>query len=115
MAREQLFVLRHDWSSRSPQIPRPVIFLFVAGRTIEPTRGNQSYFVGHSASQFLLPKNHRFQFRFPVAVSSRAPYILEVGSGSAHHEVLVIGRGATDENGTSLPQSSVHMLAAYGE
>ena len=37
------------------KIHRPVILLFMAGRSLEPTRSNQSYFVGYFGIQFLLP------------------------------------------------------------
>ena len=33
----------------------PVILLFMAGRSLEPTRSNQSYFIGYFGLQFLLP------------------------------------------------------------
>ncbi len=37
------------------KIHRPVIFLFMAGRSLEPARGNQSYFLGYFGIQLLLP------------------------------------------------------------
>ena len=37
------------------KIHRPVILLFMAGRSLERTRPNQSYFVGYFGLQFLLP------------------------------------------------------------
>ena len=37
------------------KIHRPVILLFMAGRSLEATRPNQSYFVGYFGLQFLLP------------------------------------------------------------
>jgi hypothetical protein len=37
------------------KIHRPVILLVMAGRSLEPTRPNQSYFVGYFGLQFLLP------------------------------------------------------------
>lgn len=37
------------------KIHRPVILLFMAGRSLEPARPNQSYFVGYFGLQFLLP------------------------------------------------------------
>ena len=37
------------------KIHRPVILLFMAGRSLEATRGNQSYFVGYFGVQLLLP------------------------------------------------------------
>jgi len=37
------------------KIHRPVILLFMAGRSPEPTRSNQSYFVGYFGIQLLLP------------------------------------------------------------
>ena len=37
------------------KIHRPVILLFMAGRSLEPTRSNQSYFLGYFGIQFLLP------------------------------------------------------------
>ena len=37
------------------KIHRPVILLFMAGRGLEPTRSNQSYFIGYFGIQFLLP------------------------------------------------------------
>jgi hypothetical protein len=37
------------------KIHRPVILLLMAGRSIEPTSSNQSYFVGYFGLQFLLP------------------------------------------------------------
>jgi hypothetical protein len=37
------------------KIRRPVILLFMAGRSLEPRRSNQSYFVGYFGIQFLLP------------------------------------------------------------
>ncbi len=37
------------------KIHRPVIFLFMAGRSLEATRPNQSYFLGYFGIQFLLP------------------------------------------------------------
>jgi hypothetical protein len=37
------------------KIHRPVIFLFMAGRALEPARSNQSYFVGYFGIQLLLP------------------------------------------------------------
>jgi hypothetical protein len=37
------------------KIHRPAILLFMAGRSLEPTRSNQSYFVGYFGIQFLLP------------------------------------------------------------
>ncbi len=42
------------------KIHRPVVLLFMAGRSLEPTRPNQSYFVGYFGLQFLLPpKSHK--------------------------------------------------------
>jgi hypothetical protein len=37
------------------KIHRPVIFLFMAGRSLEPSRSNQSYFQGYFGIQMLLP------------------------------------------------------------
>jgi hypothetical protein len=37
------------------KIHRPVIFLFMAGRSLEPARNNQSYFLGYFGIQLLLP------------------------------------------------------------
>jgi len=37
------------------KIHRPLILLFMAGRSLEPTRPNQSYFVGYFGIQLLLP------------------------------------------------------------
>jgi hypothetical protein len=37
------------------KIHRPVIFLFMAGRSLEPSRSNQSYFQGYFGIQVLLP------------------------------------------------------------
>jgi hypothetical protein len=37
------------------KIHRPAILLFMAGRSLEPVRKNQSYFVGYFGIQFLLP------------------------------------------------------------
>ncbi len=37
------------------KIHRPVILLFMAGRSLEATRPNESYFVGYFGLQFLLP------------------------------------------------------------
>jgi len=37
------------------KIHRPVILLLMAGRSLEPTRPNQSYFVGYFGLQFQLP------------------------------------------------------------
>ena len=37
------------------KIHRPVIFLLMAGRSLEPTRPNQSYFIGYFGIQLLLP------------------------------------------------------------
>jgi hypothetical protein len=37
------------------KIHRPVILLFMAGRSLERTRPNQSYFLGYFGLQFLLP------------------------------------------------------------
>jgi hypothetical protein len=37
------------------KIHRPVILLLMTGRSLEPTRPNQSYFVGYFGLQFLLP------------------------------------------------------------
>jgi len=37
------------------KIHRPVIFLFMAGRSLEPARSNQSYFLGYFGIQLLLP------------------------------------------------------------
>jgi len=37
------------------KIHRPMIFLFMAGRSLEPARSNQSYFLGYFGVQFLLP------------------------------------------------------------
>jgi hypothetical protein len=37
------------------KIHRPVILLMMAGRSLEPARGNQSYFVGYFGIQILLP------------------------------------------------------------
>jgi Putative MetA-pathway of phenol degradation len=37
------------------KIHSPVILLLMAGRSLEPTRANQSYFVGYFGFQFLLP------------------------------------------------------------
>src|SRR5208282_5380718 len=37
------------------KIHRPAILLLMAGRSLEPTRSNQSYFVGYFGIQFLLP------------------------------------------------------------
>jgi hypothetical protein len=34
---------------------KPVIFLFMAGRALEPARSNQSYFIGYFGIQLLLP------------------------------------------------------------
>jgi len=43
------------------KIHRPVILLFMAGRSLEPARGNQSYFLGYFGIQFLLPpKSYKF-------------------------------------------------------
>jgi hypothetical protein len=43
-----------DWGARY-KIHRPVILLLMAGRSLEPARSNQSYFVGYFGLQFLLP------------------------------------------------------------
>jgi len=37
------------------KIHNPVILLVMTGRSLEPTRSNQSYFVGYFGLQFLLP------------------------------------------------------------
>lgn len=37
------------------KIHRPIIFLFMAGRSLEPARSNQSYFQGYFGIQLLLP------------------------------------------------------------
>jgi hypothetical protein len=37
------------------KIHRPIIFLFMAGRSLEPNRSNQSYFLGYFGIQVLLP------------------------------------------------------------
>ncbi|MFZ0770681.1 MAG: hypothetical protein WCA49_15810 [Candidatus Sulfotelmatobacter sp.] len=37
------------------KIHSPVILLFMAGRSLEPTHNNQSYFLGYFGIQFLLP------------------------------------------------------------
>jgi hypothetical protein len=37
------------------KIHKPVIFLFMAGRALEPARSNQSYFLGYFGIQLLLP------------------------------------------------------------
>jgi hypothetical protein len=37
------------------KIHRPVILLFMAGRSLEPTRSNQSRFIGYFGLQFLFP------------------------------------------------------------
>jgi hypothetical protein len=37
------------------KIHRPAVLLFMAGRSLEPVRKNQSYFVGYFGIQFLLP------------------------------------------------------------
>ena len=37
------------------KIHRPVILLLMSGRSLEPARPNQSYFVGYFGLQFLLP------------------------------------------------------------
>ena len=37
------------------KIHRPLIFLLMAGRSFEPTRSNQSYFLGYFGIQLLLP------------------------------------------------------------
>ncbi len=37
------------------KIHRPAILLFMAGRSLEPTRSDQSYFVGYFGIQLLLP------------------------------------------------------------
>ena len=37
------------------RIHRPVVLLFMAGRSLEPSGPNQSYFVGYFGLQFLLP------------------------------------------------------------
>jgi len=37
------------------KIHRPVVLLFMAGRSLEPAQPNQSYFVGYFGLQFLLP------------------------------------------------------------
>jgi hypothetical protein len=37
------------------KIHKPVIFLFMAGRALEPARNNQPYFVGYFGIQLLLP------------------------------------------------------------
>lgn len=37
------------------RIHKPVILLLMSGRSLEPTRPNQSYFVGYFGLQFLLP------------------------------------------------------------
>jgi len=42
------------WGGRY-KIHRPAIFLFMAGRSLEPTRSDQSYFVGYFGIQLLLP------------------------------------------------------------
>jgi hypothetical protein len=42
------------------KIHRPVIILLMAGRSLEPTRPNQSYFVGYFGLQLLLsPKSYK--------------------------------------------------------
>jgi hypothetical protein len=43
-----------DFGSRY-KIHSPVILLLMAGRSLEPARSNQSYFVGYFGLQFLLP------------------------------------------------------------
>lgn len=43
------------------KIHRPIILLLMAGRSLEPARPNQSYFVGYSGIQLLLPpKSYKF-------------------------------------------------------
>ena len=37
------------------KIHKPVILLLMSGRSLEPTRSNQSYFIGYFGLQFLLP------------------------------------------------------------
>ena len=37
------------------KLHRPVILLFMAGRSLEPARNNQSYFIGYFGIQILLP------------------------------------------------------------
>jgi hypothetical protein len=37
------------------KLHKPIILLLMAGRSLEPTRPNQSYFVGYFGVQFLLP------------------------------------------------------------
>jgi hypothetical protein len=37
------------------KLHRPVILLLMAGRSLEPARPNQSYFVGYFGIQLLLP------------------------------------------------------------
>jgi len=39
------------------KIHSPVIFLFMAGRSLEPARSNQSSFVGYSGSNFCFRRN----------------------------------------------------------
>ena len=44
------------------KVHRPVIFLLMAGRGLEPARGNQSYFLGYFGVQLLLPpKSYKFE------------------------------------------------------
>jgi hypothetical protein len=37
------------------KIHSPIIFLFMAGRSLSPSNTNQSYFLGYFGLQFLLP------------------------------------------------------------
>jgi len=82
------------------KIHRPLIFLLMAGRSFEPTRSNQSYFLGYFGIQFLLLQ----------VLKIRLTSLLPFGSESTRHEVLIDLIWNRRENGKSLPQSSVHSL-----
>lgn len=57
------------------KIHSPVILLFMAGRSLEPARNNQTYFLGYFGIQFLLPpksyKSDRPENDAPAMSSSR--------------------------------------------
>ena len=82
------------------KIHRPLIFLLMAGRSLEPTRSNQSYFLGYFGIQFLLLQ----------VLKIRLTSLLPFGSESTRHEVLIDLIWNRRENGKILPQSSVHSL-----
>ncbi|HVI09601.1 MAG TPA: transporter [Candidatus Binatia bacterium] len=56
------------------KVHSPIIFLFMAGRALEPARANQSYFQGYFGIQLLLP---------PKSYKSDNPEELDKGAGGS--------------------------------